>query len=779
MNIFPFRLKMKFGHLFLLVYFGCWTWCQNSSPMPPHSTKAIPPKLRPMVPYRPPPCPKGNPILPTPLHMVTYKKDKRKLNSINLSIRLINNFMEQLQVHHSMALITTTADMDIMQRYSLLETKIFTSTFLSYDDLNETRIKEYKQIHLKDNIPNLYMILQPIEKLQVHLNYLLKLIRLADYTSKIVILHEVHTDISIYEWLPIYGSHCCVYSVYGPDPYQRLYDIYDWKTLRMYVVVKCYKNYCGGHFSPAPCSTNEFRNKYNFTRIYDTYFLNPISENRSTYNFYEINYLGTSRKGELRQINKWSEGIGFDDDIDLPLSFKGSFYNTSLVIGIVEDYPNVIRSRESKRWWKYKVDGVVYRNYMDLGEMLNLKWEFKFPMPTKPIIAGTLANIHTGFEWEYDLKSGWIDVGGGAIMTYNELISPYFDVSASTHYHSALVINSIEPSKSLRWFSLFAPFPWYTWIIISILIPSVGIALYIVRHCAPSDNPVEHRVSLPNCMWEVVVIICWDSVKIHNPTWPVFILLSCYMPMAMMIVIMYMDGYTAAVTAPKYSTPPINTFTQLEESGVTILSPTEKYTEFIKSENSKLSSFDNKRFTTIPINTTSYRHDDYMPASIMFGSGETFTFEDPWIKVCIKMQTYPDNYVFIGIPKMCKNYIDRFSHPRYRRFYESKERLSNKYGTLYYPKTFLFKEHFNRKIMRQHAMGMIKMNGTGKVLVQHSGGCHIYHIPQYDRWFPAVFHRIPSGCLCPHHYHYEGERPYIRHQRNACCNIRRNTPWSN
>ena len=255
----------------------------------------------------------------------------------------------------------------------------------------------------------------------------------------------------------------------------------------------------------------------------------------------------------------------------------------------------------------------------------------------------------------------------------------YIDVSANTYYEDSKSIISVEPMQGLNWFALFQPFSWHTWLLLCILIPGVGITLYNVRRSARQRD--EPTVLLRDCFWDVVVIICWDSVQFRHITWTACILLCFYMPMAMLVITFYMDGYTVALTAPKYSKQPMDTFEQLKLSHMTILSYNTAATNAIKRYLKQFGDSSTNKFETVK-----YRKSE---------NSRTGSRYD----VFINMQKQPDKYVTIEDYRIIGNYLHTFSESGFRKFYKSKQSLSNKYQSFYYLSTFPYKEHFSRKIM--------------------------------------------------------------------------------
>lgn len=343
--------------------------------------------------------------------------------------------------------------------------------------------------------------------------------------------------------------------------------------------------------------------------FYDIYILNPYTQ-RSIYHLYEVCKCCNLGNDAVGLINTWTEGVGFFTVLRLPPSFKGSFYNTSLTIGAVKTHPNLYVTESDAKG--RVIDGTTYRSYLDLARMLNMKWLFA---------TYNLRGSATWFALLRDLVTYYnIDVVGGG-WEMNDGHRQFIDVSANTRYLVEATIISIEPLKTMPWFGLFHAFKWYTWLMIFISILSVGITLYTLYKYDPESSP-DGDMSFGDSTWQTVVIICWDSIQIRRPPWPVCLLLSCYMPMAMLLVTFYMDGYTSTLTSPKHVTPPIDTFRQLNVSDMKILSDTKDYAFHMRKV------LKNKGFTDISKRMYAiHSHDSLFP-------------------IFKKMQDHPDEYVF-------------------------------------------------------------------------------------------------------------------------------------
>ena len=548
--------------------------------------------------------------------------------SKDVRVGLVMDLVEQLHTTYNLVFINTLEDEDIVHAAIVATDITFSCTLLEYYYFTKDMIKELEEVQLKDNIPSLYTVLQPNSNPKYDLEEVIKIVKLTDYRAQVVI-------------------------IYGTENYQKPSYFYD----------------------------SWFYYKQENVNVYDVYILNPISEQSSIHALYELCQFCHSGKDEIKLMAKWDANKKFIGTIKFSRSFKGSFYNTSLSMG-VDFSQHGIYVTGIDGAGNALMDGILYHNSMDLARLLNLKWNFKNVTKSSFLYAG---NIVFGGLY-FDVLKHNIDIMGG--YTIQPFYSPTVHFSSATYYRKGQDIISIEPIRGLEWFALFTPFVWVTWLLLCIAIPAVGVTLYILRKYGPTAG-----VSLSNCMWEVVVIICWDSIQVRNPSYTVCFLLCCYMPMVMSIVTFYMDKYTCALTAPEYTPLPIETYEMLNTSNKEILSPTILiYNKWNIITRLKTSIKDiEKRIETLDSN------DD----------------EDPSFLIFNKMQEEPDKYVFLYQYGFLERYLYEFTKERYRKFYKSKESLSDVldiYETFIYLPTFPFKEHFNRKIMLLQAMHIPTLN---------------------------------------------------------------------
>ena len=335
-------------------------------------------------------------------------------------------------------------------------------------------------------------------------------------------------------------------------------------------------------------------------------------------------------------------------------------------------YPNMYVTRDQAG--NVVMKGLSYRRYILLGRMLELNWQFR------RVSRSSLARAeqNTGLGLIYDLIFGRNDVRGGYAMS--NAYRQYTDVSSPTAYIPAWRIISIEPSKTLPWHGLFTAFQWYTWVLTIATIPFVGLTLYFIRKHDHHYHDPNVNVSLMDSLWQVTVVLCWDSVQVRSPSWRVCGVLCVHVVMTMFLVMIYMENYASVATAPKYLAPPINTFEQLKDSHVKIL------VENAGREQFYTRVLTNKGFTNL---TTKI---------------ENINGKDK--DIYTRIQEHPDAYAYIHIPTY-RNYLDIFSQSHYRKFYNSKESLMNLYVALRYRKSFPYKESFARALLRIHASGLI------------------------------------------------------------------------
>lgn len=549
-------------------------------------------------------------------------------------INLVTDFVAQLKAKYNVVFVTRAADVIVIEQARLIDERVFIFPLLS-SNMNYLKnrrtfkkaIQQLKEMQKKENIPTLYTILECNPRRHKQVINMMQIIRQVDHAAKISVIYEENSDININMFLGVWGK--------------------GWLPLS----------------------------------FYNLYILNPMYGEPSGYILYEICQFCNQGKDVIQIIATWKEGTGFNQQLTLEASFKGSFHNTALTMGIEKPY--IVPSTLSKWSHVQMKDCVPKRNYLNLGGMLNLKLKFKYAYP-RPPFSPFQRRMRTHLAVGIQAFTPDMDIyGGEELMLYSNMKN--LDVSANTYYFEGLCMISIEPQKGLQQFSFFQAFPWYSWMITSVTLMVVGILLYVLYKYSSHCKQDRTEVLLYDCIWQTIAIIFWETTQISKPSWPVVTLLFFFMPMAAILVTFSFDYYTAAVTVPKYLNPPIETFDQLLQSEMKILSHNANYTDVI---NMKLGGSYEGRFITV---------------SQRDGENDIQGILD-------MMQSYPDKYVYIYIPGIYYNYIDHFNKPQYRKFYNSKDHLPNQYSSFYYRQDFAYKEHFNRKILLLHAMHLVKLN---------------------------------------------------------------------
>ena len=98
----------------------------------------------------------------------------------------------------------------------------------------------------------------------------------------------------------------------------------------------------------------------------------------------------------------------------------------------------------------------------------------------------------------------------------------------------------------------YEAFDVYTWLFLFSSIPVSGVVLYVSRRFGM--NP-DKEANIWQCMWECVIIICWESITIRYELWPV--VLPCIRWLHVYVVHCYFGvfrKYTAIIIIPRYKT---------------------------------------------------------------------------------------------------------------------------------------------------------------------------------------------------------------------------------
>ena len=91
----------------------------------------------------------------------------------NFRSSIITDIIDQLDANYNLAFVTTAPDTHVVDEVRSVHSALFTGSILDYDDFTRNTNQQFHQVHLQDNIPTLYIILQPTNK---DLNELLDLL---------------------------------------------------------------------------------------------------------------------------------------------------------------------------------------------------------------------------------------------------------------------------------------------------------------------------------------------------------------------------------------------------------------------------------------------------------------------------------------------------------------------------------------------------------------------------------------------------------------------------
>ena len=425
------------------------------------------------------------------------------------------------------------------------------------------------------------------------------------------------------------------------------------------------------------------------------YIFNPSSgtEEATTYSQYEVCQFCNQGVDVVMLTNTWRPGVGFKHTVRLDDSFKGNFYGATLKMGTLNLKPNIYVTGIDEEGNMIR-DGIMYSNYVVLGAMLNVKWDFVHASISNQFKLTTTNNSAAGLL--KDLVTGKVDiVGGGWTGLYRRY--RHVDFSATTNYMPGFSIISMEPSKELEWFALVLPFPWYTWILIVLCVPAVGITAYVaMRYNRSSDKC--YGATLNECIWEATIVICWESIKIPNPPWPSYFLYSLYLLACMILINLYMSEYTSILVTPSYIEPPVDSFDQLfNKTDRTVLTISGNWYKIY------LNYFKNVKDVENRIEKLSN------------------VYQNPWLESLKMIQKHPHKYVMIDYPGVVNYEAVYFAKNAKRRFHYSKETFPDKYYYLFFSKNFQFKEIFNKKITLLQDMGFMgfheyRLGGPAKMM---------------------------------------------------------------
>ena len=286
----------------------------------------------------------------------------------------------------------------------------------------------------------------------------------------------------------------------------------------------------------------DVKSLYEDKMMYDIYIFNPyhnIQDRR--FKMFTICRFCSNGDDMVDMVNTWSlRAAGFSRQVQFTMSFNGNFHKSKLSMGVDENYPLNFEIIGQDENGSNIHDGVAYRCHMLIGRILNLTWVF-------------LPNRY-GDPWLFesyvtDLHDGYIDViGSGWIGTYDVYkraggMSTFYSITDGTS------IISLEPNKSIQGNALYKTVDFSTWVLIFSSIPICGVSLYLSRKFARNSDK---QANFWSCFWEVIALICWESIRIRQAPVAVILVFGTFMFTAFILISQFFGMYTTAtITIPK------------------------------------------------------------------------------------------------------------------------------------------------------------------------------------------------------------------------------------
>ena len=397
------------------------------------------------------------------------------------------------------------------------------------------------------------------------------------------------------------------------------------------------------------------------------------------------------RLNSYNLVNDWQSSIGFQYPLKFPSSFKNNYFEDEIVFSTEFDTTNIWITRVEESGdihnpCTFNYGGPMYEDFLMLSRMLNFSLVLKKVVGEQQIsedwrqVRDVLNIMNEVKEMAYKRRIG--AVGGSSIASYE--VHQMADISSPTFYQSGANIVTVEPLKTFRWYAILQPFSWYVWVVVIATVPLSGLALYVARKYS---NNSSDRPRLRDAMWDAVTIICWDSIRVRQPSAATILLLLPYMLATTVLVSEYFSYYTSFMTTPAHITKPLDTKEQLWETQMDWIGGRMK-NYYISYFNASVDDVENRL--------------RYLSEKEM---GEE-------IKTAIEiMIAHPDEYVYFekqGLIEwnICQHEIDLMG----RKMYYSKETIGDYNTYMYFQKGSITTEALNRKILLLHELGIIQMN---------------------------------------------------------------------
>ena len=277
-----------------------------------------------------------------------------------------------------------------------------------------------------------------------------------------------------------------------------------------------------------------------------------------------IDFDGSYGRAKTVYLNRWESLKGFEFPLEFIPSFQNNFHKKRLLLN-VQLHPTTIFNIKNE---KYLYEGPLYDDLMILGKKMNftlgineetvqcVSKDGDKPTDWDPSRRVRDPHKHIG---DFELLETRIDMAGGDFIASHK-VNKYADITAPTFYQSGANIVSVEPLKGFSWNAVLKPFKWYLWMVILLTICLSGCALYLIRKYTKKPDK---QAAWNSCLWDVIVITCWDVIRSKQPRWCIILLLSSYMVGNFFLISEYMSSFTALMVSKSYISPPINNVQQL------------------------------------------------------------------------------------------------------------------------------------------------------------------------------------------------------------------------
>ena len=164
------------------------------------------------------------------------------------------------------------------------------------------------------------------------------------------------------------------------------------------------------------------------SNIYNLYMFTPAAGPVAAFTQYDVCHLCNLGQDTITLVNTWRKDHGFKYQLQLQGSFNGNFHGKSINMGTLNFKPNIHVTGKDENG-EVSRDGYVYRKYMFLSDMMNIKWKFYHVSQGNQFELITTNNTPVGLM--ADLVEGRVDVvGGGWTGTYGRY--QHADFTSST-----------------------------------------------------------------------------------------------------------------------------------------------------------------------------------------------------------------------------------------------------------------------------------------------------------------------------------------------------------